>query len=849
MVKPRYILIVIVFTIPIMLFPYIIRGEEQEKSLYELIKSGTVEELRSACRKRSVSDSGDRLELQRRLLEHELLQGSVPFNVLVKDAQSSDIILNHSDFIVYMEDTNGDDLVLLSSRVDIVYDGKRITADEVKINVNTGIITGSGDITFTDNEKVYIAESFYYNVNTDEGYFLDASTTLLHFIYSGDIIRKVHESEKFVAENVSLTTCDLENPHYRIEAGKLYFYDESRVLIQNASFIYGNDILFRLPYFYKSLEEPVIKSSLYFRERSGVVSQNTYYPLKTDEKELKIKGDFYERLGICIGSDYSASYPSGGSTEIGVSAALSNKVYFYDEVTENWSPLGPPESEIYGVNRFLRYKLGLYQQFQFGRNFDNETELNFYWVADPYYTYDFERRKEKFDPFDLVGQAEYDYPRKGDGFSWFLNNYFYYNFFSLSIQNKLRFEPQRNTDVDEWSLPNYYEYRIYTLAAPDVVVLHQKSILTGIRPALFSDISYKSSVNYNHTLYYDEHGRPASELHRAGTSVSFEKDYSLSKYIKFTPEVEVGAQKQHHIEPDSTELDADRQNSLLYARTSENVTIGSPDLYFKLAHNLKYKFLGPADDYEYGKFRIHDISMKGYAGWWYLTEQIETSLDLRQTYYWEEARYEPFTLDKSRFTPLINTLTFTPVPVLSLSDKLVYDIAGSRFKTNSFILDYSSSALYLRDREITVNWNIDWEHNFVNPLLDTLRSIFGINAQIHRYWTLYFSVLSRNDDIWRYIPKSASERGVKRINPVVDLLKSFNFFNVDDRKASYFKMKGISMGFVHDLHDWEMRFDYTGNRELSFDGSKYLWNNTYSISIGLKEVEGLIIHREYNERR
>ena len=69
-----------------------------------------------------------------------------------------------------------------------------------------------------------------------------------------------------------------------------------------------------------------------------------------------------------------------------------------------------------------------------------------------------------------------------------------------------------------------------------------------------------------------------------------------------------------------------------------------------------------------------------------------------------------------------------------------------------------------------------------------------------------------------------------------------NFFSNEDRKASYFKMKSISFGFIRDLRDWEMRFDYTGNRELSYDGTRYIWDNTYSISMGLKDVSSVNLH-------
>jgi hypothetical protein len=238
-----------------------------------------------------------------------------------------------------------------------------------------------------------------------------------------------------------------------------------------------------------------------------------------------------------------------------------------------------------------------------------------------------------------------------------------------------------------------------------------------------------------------------------------------------------------------------------------------------------------------------------FAGWDWISDRIRTTADLRPTYDWQAGKYEPFRFEKERFTPLYNILTFTPLPVLSFSDKLVYDIADSRFRENEFSLNYKSKPIYLGNREFTLWWDLKWNHNFINPVVDTLRSNLGVNAQVHRFWTLYLSVRSWNDDIWRYFPEVAEEKGVEPINPFVDLLKSFNFFNAEDRKESYFKMKGISVGFIHDLHDWELMFDYTGTRELSYDGKQYIWDNIFTVSVGLKEVENIKVHTKYNTRR
>ncbi len=175
-------------------------------------------------------------------------------------------------------------------------------------------------------------------------------------------------------------------------------------------------------------------------------------------------------------------------------------MYFYDEVVENWSPLGPPGSSEPSVDRSLRYKTGLYQKFVFSKTATNTTELNVLYIADPYYEYDFERRSVGFDPFDFVNQAEDDSPRKGAGYSWYLNNTFQYGSFDWYLKNRVNFEPQRNTDVDIVSLPEYYEYRLFTITAPQTGLSHTTTLFENGSP-IIADMDLSSSADYTHIFF------------------------------------------------------------------------------------------------------------------------------------------------------------------------------------------------------------------------------------------------------------------------------------------------------------------------------------------------------------
>ena len=843
MCRPRWWFVLLLAVIP-----FSGRCEEiVREDVYALLKEGSVTRLSAECERRGLPCEGGPADLRRRLLSDELSKNILPFSVRAEMSGEDDIVLHHADFIEHGEGEDGEELIFLSGFVDISFGDKKIWADEVHINADAGIITGKGNIVFVDEYgKRYKAAEFFYDTEPDEGIFFEGKTTLKKFIYSGDTIRKIHETDKFVSDDVSLSTCNLKAPHYRVGAGKLYYYDSNYVLIENASFYYGQDPLIELPYYYRNLEEPDVKSSVHFRERAGLVLQNTYYPIKADGRQLALKGDLYERLGVYAGADFHTGYPLG-ETRLNSSAAWANDVYYYNEVTENWSPYGPPGSTEYSVNSYLRYRAEAYQKFEYGEDWDNSTELNLNWASDPYYAYDFERRTDQFDLFQLIQQSESDSPRKDSGFSWYANHYSRNDALRLSVQNSMNFKPQRNSQVDTVYLPSYYQYRIYTITAPVVTLSHSDTLFEGMQPELFSGLDYASYASYNHTAYYNAEGILRSEVHRASTHVNFGKDYELLDWITFTPAVEAGAEGQRHVDPSTGEQLDDSSRTLVYGKTSETLQVGPSDVNMRISHTLKYKLFGPDDYYEYGRFRIHDLGVRGYAEFWELTDEAYTSYDIRPVYDWSSGTYDPYIGSPDRFSPFINMLTFTPFETLSVSDRFVYDIAGSRPKTNSFILNYKSDDIYLQQHRFNVDWELDWEHNFIDPLLDRLHSTFEVDVMFHRYLKLYFSVYSRNENVWRYFPSIADSRGVETVNPVVDLLRSFNFFNVEDRKSSNFKLKSISLGLIRDLHDWQLKLDYTGNRELSYDGSRYLWNNTFSVSIGLKEVEDVDIHTTFTD--
>jgi len=125
-------------------------------------------------------------------------------------------------------------------------------------------------------------------------------------------------------------------------------------------------------------------------------------------------------------------------------------------------------------------------------------------------------------------------------------------------------------------------------------------------------------------------------------------------------------------------------------------------------------------------------------------------------------------------------------------------------------------------------WNMDLRKFTENSLDFT----FTLDLFIYKFLEFSFSSVHANNLTHRYFPAFTNELDIPWTNPVTDLLRSFNFWNVDDRYSSAFKLKNIALKAIHHLHDWDLSFIYEGKPVLITDLSgdlKYRWESTFSI--------------------
>ncbi len=224
-------------------------------------------------------------------------------------------------------------------------------------------------------------------------------------------------------------------------------------------------------------------------------------------------------------------------------------------------------------------------------------------------------------------------------------------------------------------------------------------------------------------------------------------------------------------------------------------------------------------------------------------------------------------------------IDFTPGFPFSASEELQFDLSGSVLTRATSQLGFAGLAgtfvaqntgspnqlvpgtlrigyeatsdplYYWKDRVklvpgLKTHWYLNLQ-NYIDNLFDFSPSL---TLTVYKNLDFTFSSVSNNTRTYLYIPGWS---GFPWVNPLTDLLQSFNFANNDDRRRSGFKIQTISLKVVQHFPDWDVSVQYQGSPQLmTITGStaqQYQWSPTFAIQVqwnAVSEVKSNI-HQDY----
>jgi hypothetical protein len=187
--------------------------------------------------------------------------------------------------------------------------------------------------------------------------------------------------------------------------------------------------------------------------------------------------------------------------------------------------------------------------------------------------------------------------------------------------------------------------------------------------------------------------------------------------------------------------------------------------------------------------------------------------------------------------------TTSQLGIYGFSSALVGERINNSLVPSTIRVGYESGGdpvWYWKDRIKTdLSVKTHWYMNLQNNLDNLFDFTLTFDVSIYKFLDISFSSYSNNSRTYMYFPSMARSLGQEPLNPLTDLVNSFNFFNPVARTNSSFKIRTITAKVVQHFGDWDLTFQYQGSPQLITTTNpvtlvqitQYTWSPIFAIQV------------------
>ena len=147
----------------------------------------------------------------------------------------------------------GEDVIVAQDNVKLNYEDISLTANYLQITLDKNELIAKDEVTFIVEEESYTCQSLNYNWKNDkiimEGFAGETSGENIRGLvyYKGGKLENFPDTVEI--NSGFFTTCDLEEPHWHIEAEQITIYIDDKIVAKKVSWYEGDRKMFTLPSF------------------------------------------------------------------------------------------------------------------------------------------------------------------------------------------------------------------------------------------------------------------------------------------------------------------------------------------------------------------------------------------------------------------------------------------------------------------------------------------------------------------------------------------------------------------------------------------------------------------------
>ncbi|MFH1458517.1 MAG: LPS export ABC transporter periplasmic protein LptC [Candidatus Omnitrophota bacterium] len=234
-------------------------------------------------------------------------------------------IVVNGDEVEYSTDNKE---VTAKGKVEIIYKGSKLTCQKLTVNTQTKEAVAEGLVVLDDQKGIIEGSKMIYNFDTKTGTVFDSQFRANPYFGKSERVEKVSDVE-FIAKKGFVTTCDLDQPHYRIGAKQINMFPKDKIQTRGDTFFIGDVPVLYLPRYNHSLKD----SMMHFQVMPGKKSDWGVYLLSVYRQNLapgvdaRIYLDYRSKLGTAEGFGLNYLTPDYGRGDF--------KFYYANENPEN----------------------------------------------------------------------------------------------------------------------------------------------------------------------------------------------------------------------------------------------------------------------------------------------------------------------------------------------------------------------------------------------------------------------------------------------------------------------------------------------------------------------------------
>ncbi|MDI7247462.1 MAG: hypothetical protein QME92_08355 [Bacillota bacterium] len=213
----------------------------------------------------------------------------------------------------------------------LTYKDLRIICDVLEVNTASGELVATGHVEFDDGDDVVTGDVLRYDLKARRGSITHGRAAVTGERMDGKMYVSgeefAAEPGKITVKDGSFTTCDLEEPHYHVEAGEIEVYIDDRMVLRKVSYWEGKIRLFYWPYLVLPIREEnrFDLPKIGYGPTEGWFIKTTYNYYSNPSNRGSLYLDYFSRLGVGAGAKHLYKVGALGSGFVYV-YGLANKL-------------------------------------------------------------------------------------------------------------------------------------------------------------------------------------------------------------------------------------------------------------------------------------------------------------------------------------------------------------------------------------------------------------------------------------------------------------------------------------------------------------------------------------------